>query len=352
MTAVITPLDSCHKRGPEIPMNPYIYRILEFRKQAMDRREIIKKSVLLGGAAFTVPLLSLSGCSSSSKKEEETTELPEASAAEPLFLISLAEWSLHNMIRDGELDHLDFAKVAREEFDIEAVEYVSQLFPDETYDQPYLVEMKSRADDFGVQSLLIMVDHEGSLGDPDEAERLQTVENHRKWLDAAVFLGCHSIRVNAESSGSYEEQQKLAADGLRKLCESSEDKNINVIVENHGGLSSNGEWLSGVIGMVDHPLCGTLPDFGNFKISDEETYDRYKGVRELMPYAKAVSAKSNDFDESGAETRTDFLKMMKIVLEFDYHGHVGIEYEGDNFSEYEGIRKTKALLEKVRTELS
>ena len=202
--------------------------------------------------------------------------------------------------------------------------------------------------------LLIMCDGEGALGDADEAKRKTAVENHFKWVEAAKFLGCHSIRVNAQSSGSYDEQVDRAADGLRKLTEFGAKHEINVIVENHGGLSSNGEWLAKVMKKVDHKRCGTLPDFGNFAINKEknEWYDRYKGVTELMPFAKAVSAKSKDFNDAGDDTETDFLKMMKIVLAAGYHGYLGIEYEGGKLSEPEGIKATKKLLERVRAELS
>ena len=169
---------------------------------------------------------------------------------------------------------------------------------------------------------------------------------------AAKFLGCHSIRVNAHSEGSYEEQQKLAADGLRQLSEYGAKSEIGVIVENHGGLSSNGEWLAGVMKLVDNPNCGTLPDFGNFSLGDDKWYDRYKGVDEMMPFAKAVSAKSHDFDAEGNCVETDYKKMMEIVLKHGYHGWVGIEYEGGKISEPEGIKATKKLLEKVREELA
>lgn len=270
----------------------------------------------------------------------------------PLFKISLAEWSLHRTIFEGKLDHLDFAKTARDQFGIHAVEYVNQFFKDKAQDQTYLAEMKKRADDLGVASLLIMIDGEGHLGDPDEAQRRQAVENHYKWIEAAKFLGCTTIRVNAASSGSYEDQLKLAADGLRRLSEFGDQHEINVIVENHGGLSSNGAWLAGVMKMVDHPRCGTLPDFGNFNLGDGKMYDRYQGVRELMPFAKAVSAKSHEFDEQGNEVRTDYRKMMRIVLDAGYHGHVGIEYEGDKLPESEGILATKKLLERVLEELT
>ena len=269
----------------------------------------------------------------------------------PLFKISLAQWSLHRTIFAKKLDNLDFAKTAKTEFGIDAVEYVNQFFKDKAQDPSYLAEMKKRAADAGVQSLLIMIDGEGALGDADAAKRTKAVENHYKWVEAAVVLGCQSIRVNAASSGTYNEQIERAADGLRKLSEFGDQHKINVIVENHGGLSSNGEWLAATIKNANHPRCGTLPDFGNFRIKDGEIYDRYKGVTELMPFAKAVSAKSHDFDDKGNETHTDYEKMMKIVLDAGYHGYVGIEYEGGKLDEYQGVKLTKALLERVRETL-
>lgn len=275
-----------------------------------------------------------------------------ASTNAPLFKISLAQWSLHKALFEKKIDHLDFAKIAKEEFGIEAVEYVNQFFKDKAKDEAYLGDMKKRASDLGVKSLLIMCDGEGNLGDADEAKRTQAVENHKKWVDAAAFLGCHSIRVNAASSGTYDEQVARAADGLARLTEIAEKAQLSVIVENHGGLSSNGAWLASVMQKVGHPHCGTLPDFGNFRVSKDEMYDRYKGVTELMPFAHAVSAKSHDFDEQGNEIHTDYRKMMQIVLDAGYRGYVGIEYEGGKIDEYAGIRATKKLLETVRDELS
>lgn len=270
----------------------------------------------------------------------------------PLFRISLAEWSLHRAIRAGEMTNLDFPRMAKREFGIDAVEYVNQFFKDKAKDHAYLTDLKKRCDDAGVKSLLIMCDGEGALGDPDDMKRARAIENHYQWVEAAVCLGCHSIRVNAQSSGSYEEQQKLAADGLGRLTEFSAEHEINTIVENHGGLSSDGAWLAGVMRLVDHPRCGTLPDFGNFRIRGDEWYDRYRGVEEIMPFARAVSAKSHDFDENGDEMNTDYRRMMKIVLDAGYHGRVGIEYEGATLSEGEGILATKRLLERVRDQLA
>ena len=268
-----------------------------------------------------------------------------------LFEISLAQWSLHRSIRQKKVDNLDFAKVTKEKFGITAIEYVNQFFKDKAKDKKYLAEMKKRCTDNGVKSLLIMCDGEGQLGNPDDKKRTKAVENHYKWVDAAKFLGCHSIRVNAASRGSYEEQVKLAADGLARLSEFAGKQGLNVIVENHGGLSSNGEWLAKVIKTVGKDNCGTLPDFGNFHLGGGKKYDRYKGVKELMPFAKAVSAKSHDFDDRGDEVHTDFYKMMQIVLKAGYKGYVGIEYEGGKVGEFEGIRLTRNLLNRVNDHL-
>lgn len=269
------------------------------------------------------------------------------------FKISLAEWSLHKAIRAGKLTNLDFPKVTREEFDIEAIEYVSAFFKDKARDEAYLSDLDQRCQDHGVKSLLIMVDGEGRLGDKDNAKRGVAVENHRRWLEAAKRLGCHSIRVNAASSGSYAEQMALAADGLGRLGEIGAEFGLNVLVENHGGLSSNGAWLAGVMRRVGMENVGTLPDFGNFRINgwgekEPVWYDRYQGMEELMPFAKAVSAKSHEFDADGNEVRTDFERVMKTVLNAGYSGYVGIEWEGGEPDEYEGIRLTKKLLERIR----
>ncbi len=296
--------------------------------------------------AGTLPAAALGSLSCASTRRDH------APSDAPLYTISLAQWSLHRTIRGGELDNLDFAATTKNEFGLDAVEYVNQFFKDKANDRAYLSQMKRRAEDHGVKSLLIMCDGEGRLGDPDEGKRRQAVENHYKWVEAARFLGCHSIRVNAASEGAYEEQQRLASDGLRRLCEFADGHGLNVLVENHGGLSSNGAWLAGVMRLTDHPRVGTLPDFGNFRIGPDEWYDRYRGVAELMPYAKAVSAKSREFDDAGNEVQTDYRRMMKIVHDAGYRGYVGIEYEGSKHDEKTGIRLTKALLERVRQELS
>src|SRR5262249_14157112 len=304
--------------------------------EAMSRRNFLLRSAnIIGGMG----LMSITGAEFRGAQKE-------------LFPISLAEWSLHRTLFAKKLDHLDFARTAKEDFGIAAVEYVNQFFKDKAKDQKYLAEMKKRTSDLGVRNVLIMIDEEGALGDSDESRRKQAVENHYKWVEAAKFLGCHSIRVNAQSQGEYAEQLERAADGLRGLTEFGAQHELNVIVENHGGLSSNGGWLSSVIKKVNHPRCGTLPDFGNFNLGNGKQYDRYQGVKEMMPFAKGVSAKSMDFDEQGNETKIDYPRMMKIVIDAGYRGHVGIEYSGERLSEPDGIRATKKLLERVRAELA
>ena len=264
------------------------------------------------------------------------------------YKISLAEWSFHKSIFAKEMTNLDFP-VKAAEMGFEGVEYVNQFFKDKAKDTTYLAELKKIAKNEGIKNVLIMCDGEGMVGHPEKAERIKTVENHKKWIDAAAYLGCHSIRVNAGSRGEYEEQQRLAADGLFMLCEYGDTKKINVIVENHGGLSSNGEWLSGVMKMVDHKRVGTLPDFGNFMINRKtgEEYDRYKGMELLMPFAKGVSAKSNVFNADGEEANMDYSRLMNIVKDSGFKGFVGVEYEGSVLSEKDGILATKKLLEKV-----
>lgn len=309
----------------------------------LQRRHFLQMTAAFGASAA---LAGQSAFGQDKALQDSSKKKPAGKAGKMPFRISLAEWSLHKTLFAGKLDNLDFAKTAKEEFKISAVEYVNQFFKDKAKDQKYLADLKQRHDDLEVKAVLIMVDGEGALGDADEAKRKVAVENHYQWVEAAKFLGCHSIRVNAQSTKDYEEAKKLAADGLRRLSEFAAPHGINVIVENHGGLSSNGKWLAETIASVGLKNCGTLPDFGNF-----HEYDRYQGVTETMPYAKSVSAKSHDFDAEGNETKTDFYKMMKIVTDAGYKSWVGIEYEGSKLDEYAGIMATKKLLMKVRKKM-
>lgn len=283
------------------------------------------------------------GCSS-------TTESTWPSRA--AFSISLAEWSLHRALGSGVMTHLDFPRRARREFGIDAVEYVNSFMKDKARDATYLKELNAVCHGEGVKSLLIMCDGEGDLGHDDTTTRLRAVRNHEKWLDCAAVLGCHSIRVNAGGSGSRDDVAKRAADSLVRLATYADSTRLNVLVENHGGYSSDGSWLAGVMKLANHPRVGTLPDFGNFNIAPGKVYDRYRGVSELMPFAKAVSAKSHEFNDKGEETSTHFTHMMAIVLASGYRGYVGVEYEGSRHSEPEGIRLTKELLESVKADLN
>ncbi len=285
--------------------------------------------------------------------------LAQGKPANPLYKISLAEWSINRQLFSGRIQHLDFAKTARSA-GIDAIEYVNQFFKDKATDAAYLREMNARAKGEGVTQVLIMCDNEGNLGDPDAAKRQAAVENHYKWVEAAKVLGCHTIRVNGYSSGAPDEQMKLVADGMRKLCEFADPIGINVVIENHGGLSSNAKWLVETIRLVNHPRAGTLPDFGNFRIGGPtkanpnakvESYDSYQGVSEMMPLAKGVSVKPRVWDFNGNSSDIDLLKMMKIVVDAGYHGHCGIEY-GPEGKELEGIVELRKQLETVRDQLS
>ena len=269
--------------------------------------------------------------------------------------ISLAQWSLNKAIKSGELSPLDFAKKARS-FDIDAIEYVSGLYTNHTDTlkkismQKLSKELLKRSDDYGIDNVLIMIDSQGSLASSNKKERLKAIDNHKKWIDFSYEIGCETMRVNLSGETKLD---RWTENSLKSLTELSDyNKNINVVVENHGGLSSNGKYLSNVMSKVNIDNCGTLPDFGNFCIDGSpracnEWYDIYKGVEELMPYAHAVSAKSYDFDDSGNETKIDYSKMIDIVKKAGYKGYIGIEYEGSRMSEDDGIIATKKLLEKL-----
>jgi len=274
------------------------------------------------------------------------------------FEISLAEWSFHDALFKNKMTNLDFPAKAKE-LGINVVEYVNQFFKDKAKDTTYLNELLKRCKDNGVKNHLIMIDGEGGLAEPDDTKRNAAVENHYKWVDAAKYLGCLTIRVNAQGEGTPEDVQKAGAEGLNKLSEYAQKAGIHVIVENHGGVTSNGEWLAGLMKLANNPNIGTLPDLGNFCIKHGENwstcleeYDRYKGVTEIVPFAKGISAKTYDFDAQGNCLETDYTRMMKIIKDSGFTGYVGIEYEGTKLGEEEGVRKTKALLEKVSAAMS
>lgn len=281
---------------------------------------------------------------------------------EMFFKISLAQWSLHRTIQKGLLDPQDFPIKARKDFDIDAVEYVNQFFMDRAKDKLWLADLKAKCRDNDVKSLLIMIDGEGALAGNNDAKRKEAVENHYKWVEAAEFLGCHSIRVNLHGEGEEEEWKEASVKSLTQLTNFAADHEVNVIVENHGHWSSKGSSIAEIMKRVDLEGCGTLPDFGNFCVRRRdgdmwespcvETYDKYKGVDEMMPFAKGVSSKAFEFDENGNEPNIDFKRMLEIVKKHQFNGYVGIEYEGDNTDEDQGIRNTIALLQRVGREVS
>src|SRR3954454_7256597 len=275
------------------------------------------------------------------------------------FEISLAEWSFHRQLESNQMTNLDFPAKAKNEFDISIVEYVNSFFKDKANDTAYLNELLQRCKDNEEKNHLIMIDNEGPLADLDDQKRQKAVDNHYKWIDAAKYLGCTMVRVNAFGEGSPEDVQKAAADGLNKLSEYAEKAGIQITVENHGGVTSNGEWLAGLMKLTNNKNVGTLPDLGNFCIRWEgswinckEMYDRYKGVTEILPYAKGISAKTIDFDADGNCVETDYARMLKIIKDSGFKGYLGIEYGGEKISEDEGVRKSKELLLRTAANMS
>lgn len=319
----------------------------------MRRRDFVKKT---SKASLAITALGMYACENATKKQVKQDLEVALNGDDLFFKISLAQWSLHQALFDKKMDNLDFATASRG-FGCEGLEYVNAFFKDKATDKVYLKEMNNRADNEGQQNVLIMIDGEGELAHADTKARLQAIENHHKWVDAAHFLGCHAIRVNLAGGIDKDDAAKAAVDSLNQLSDYAKAANINILVENHGGFSSNGEWMSQVFSNVKSKNCGTLPDFGNFCITKDkdrnclDTYDRYKGMEELLPFARAVSAKSYDFDASGNETTIDFMKVMKMVKDVNYTGFVGIEYEGKRLSEDEGIKATRDLLVKVGKQL-
>ncbi len=332
----------------------------------MKRRKFINQSATMG----TGVLLFGSFACKQAKKETESTMADEKAIMESpelFFKLSLAQWSINKMIREDGVDPYTFAEKAKA-WGFTGLEYVSGLYYPELEKEDFseaamnafVEKSNAEAKKHGLENLLIMIDGQGNLAAADEAERIATVENHYKWVDAAQAMGCHSIRVNLSGSKEQEEWMNASIDGLTKLATYAQSKNINIIVENHGGLSSNGALLAKVMEQVDMENCGTLPDFGNFCIERDkddwtkclEEYDRYQGMAELMPFAKAVSAKSHDFDENGNEKHTDYSKVLQLVKDAGYKGYIGVEYEGRGLSEEEGIIATRDLLIKAGKAMS
>lgn len=332
----------------------------------MKRRKFIAHSSQIG---IGVSLFGLYACNEKTKKGVEAPVPVEAvEIKEPFFKLSLAQWSIHKMIWEGR-DPYTFAELAKN-WGFSGLEYVSQLYNKDLEPAGFSKEAmaafveKSNAEatKYGLKNVLIMIDGQGDLATANAKERKKAVENHFKWVDAAVAMGCHAIRVNLSGSTEPAEWKTSSVDGLTQLATYAKDKGINVIVENHGGLSSNAAMLVAVMDQVAMDNCGTLPDFGNFCIrrndpSDwasgcAEKYDIYQGVTELMAHAKAVSAKTHDFDAAGNETEIDYVKMLQIVKDAGYTGYIGVEYEGEVLGEEAGILATKDLMLKAAQQLS
>jgi hypothetical protein len=276
--------------------------------------------------------------------------------------ISLAEWSFHRALQSGKMDHLDFPARAKNEFGISAVEYVNGFFGGTKMDfkeaaknQPYLSELLKRSQDVGVVNHLLMCDDEGPLSTPGQKERLESVDNHKKWLDVAKFLKCKTIRVNLHGEGTSDDRKKASVDSLGRLGEFAKPMNLNVVVENHGSVTSNGDWLIDVMKQVNMQNVGLLPDFGNFCITHpwgtiqegcDEKYNIYKGIQQMLSYAKGVSAKTYDFDGNGEQPLLDYQRLIGIVKSSGFKGYIGVEFEGINQSEEDGVRNTQLLLKK------
>jgi len=278
------------------------------------------------------------------------------------FKISLAEWSLHKAIFSKKMSNLDFPLVAKRDFGLDTVEYVSVFFEDKQKDKNYLKELLMRSKDNGVNNHLMMVDGMGDLGAPDKKDRQQALENHKHWVDASKYLGCKLMRVNVSGLGKPEDMQKAGAEGLSQLAEFAKPMKVHVLVENHGGMSSDASWLNGVVKQADTKNTGILADFDNFCVMSESgiaadgkcknEYNRYKGMTEMMPYVKGISAKTHYFNEKGDCVETDFYKMLKIIKDGGYRGYISAEFEGPNLTEEEGIKKTIALLRKAGAQVS
>ncbi|MEP0263288.1 sugar phosphate isomerase/epimerase family protein [Dokdonia sp.] len=319
---------------------------------------------------FTIALVcvfAFISCKNEVKKEENTPTKEETKT--PVAMISdnykhsLAQWSLHEPFQNGSLNPMDFATIAKE-LGFTGIEYVTQLYPSvvETggnYRERVmtlaskLVEISKQAE---MDNVLLMVDHAGELADSDPEKLKEAIENHKIWMDAAAVMGAHSIRANLFGELDPEKWHTVSVASLKELAEYGATKGVSILIENHGGWSSDGAKLAAVMKEVNMSNCGTLPDFGNFCVKREggerwgapcvEEYDTYKGIEELMPYAKGVSAKSYNFDEHGDETKLDYARIMQIVKDSGFKGYVGTEYEGPLEDPKEGIRLTKALVEK------
>jgi sugar phosphate isomerase/epimerase len=341
-----------------------------------NRRDFLKKTALgaagLGLAASLPKLLRAAASKTDPNKAAatNTTAANKAANKDIFFQLAVSQFSFASQFWTQQLKPLDFPAKSKE-LGITGLDYCSMFFADKAKDQQFLAQLKQRSADAGCYNLRIMVDGEGVLGDLNAATRTKAIENHYKWIDAAATLGCPMIRVNVEGEGKPEDVATAAVDSLGRLIDYGRKQNIDVIVENHVGISCNAAWLAGVMKQLNSPHCGTLADFGNFCINRTkpetmdiagymktkclEEYDRYKGITELMPFAKGVHAKTHLFNADGTDQETDFNRMFKIIKDSGFKGWVSIEYEGGllkmytkdskYLDDYAGTTATKNLIE-------
>ncbi|MEP3481035.1 MAG: sugar phosphate isomerase/epimerase family protein [Fuerstiella sp.] len=280
------------------------------------------------------------------------TQLPafsaDANEQSDWLKISLQQYSFKSMLtgKQPTLKTIDYPKFAVEKCDIKALEYFNGFFEDKAGNEAYFRDLRKRCDDLGVENQLMLCRNKRALDHPSATVRAEAAKDYRPWLEAAKALGCHSIRVDVRSKGDADEVQKAAVDGLNQLCEIAKPFAVDIIIENHGNHSSNGAWVASLMKAVDRKNLGTLPDFGNFG-----NYDRYLGVTELLPWARAVCAKTHGFHQDGTEEQTDFARMLKIIKKSGFAGHIGIEYEGRKHSPVEGVLLTKKLIQKTLAEI-
>ena len=255
--------------------------------------------------------------------------------------ISLAAWSLVREFREGKWKNLDLPRICREDFGINGLEFVNSFF--ELPTERYLNQLKKNAAEHGVTLVLIMVDGEGNMSAMEKKERMQAALNHRKWVDIAASLGCHAIRCNVGGpSKDYDQDtMKRAADSFGNLVEYASQYPLNVILENHGGASSNPDMMIGLMKAINSPNFGTLPDFGNIY-----EFDRYESIRKLVAYAKGISVKTK-FKPNGTHPDYDLEKLLKICMEEGYHGFYGIEQESPDANSWQAVRWSKAVIDRV-----
>ena len=267
---------------------------------------------------------------------------------EPWLKFAVQQYSFNRQLKSGELDMLDYPKTVVEGTGIKALEYFNGHMEEKASDTAFFKEIRKRTDDLGAVNTMILCRSKSALDSPDAAERSASVESYKPWLEAMKILGGLCIRVDVRSPGDAEEQKQHAVAGLQKLTEVADKEfELDIVVENHGNHSSNGAWVADVMKKVGLENCGTLPDFQNFT-----DYDPYQGVKEMMPWAKIVCAKSKKFDESGNEVNVDYRRMLKIVKDSGFKGYIGIEFEGHDVDPVSGINATKKLIETVMAEMA